>query len=200
MVVRIYLLNAGGLMIQKMVHLVGTTLLISAVFAGQVNAQPAVSPQKRALIKELLELTQAGTDVNALMLQNLDQMKAEVPKILAGLMASSGLQGEAAEKKANEISQRILKRYRERLPQVIDLKQTTEQISYSLYDKFYTETELKDIIVFYKTATGKKVIASMPKLLSESMRMSNQLVLPKVVKLMQEIMQEELNKLPTRAK
>jgi len=80
------------------------------------------------------------------------------------------------------------------------MKQITEQISYTLYDQFYTEAELKDVIAFYKTSTGQKVITTTPKLTSESIRLSNQLVLPKITNLIQEIVKEEIGKLPAKSK
>ncbi len=186
-------------MLKPIIKLAGVTLLIVCTWAGSASAQPVPSP-KRALIKELLELTRAGDSANAILSQSLAQMKDELPKMLSGFLENSGLEGDALKKRANDTALRILQRYQERLPAVLDMKQITEQISYSLYDKFYTEAELKDVIAFYKTATGQKMIATTPKLMSESMQMSNQLVLPKVTNLLQDIMKEELGNLPTTSK
>jgi uncharacterized protein len=186
-------------MLQPIIKLAGITLLIASTWAGSASAQIIPSP-KRALIKELLELTQAGASADAILRQSLAQMETELPKLLTGFLKESGLEGEALKKQANATALRVIKRYQERAPQVLDMKQITEQISYSLYDQFYTEAELKDVIAFYKTSTGQKMIATMPKLMSESIRLSNQLVLPKVTNLIQEIVKEEMGKLPTKSK
>jgi hypothetical protein len=187
-------------MLNPVIKLAGITLFIASVWASPAQAQAAPSSQKRVLIKELLELTQAGDSANAVLSQSLAQMETELPKLLSGLLAGSGLQGEALKKRATEVALRIMKKYQERAPKVLDMKQITEQISYSLYDKFYTEAELKDVIAFYKTSTGQKMIATTPKLMTESIRLSNELVLPKVINLMQEIVKEEIGKLPARSK
>ncbi|PZV08666.1 MAG: hypothetical protein DCF22_19805 [Leptolyngbya sp.] len=186
-------------MLKPIIKLAGITLLIASTWAGSASAQTVSSP-KRALIKELLELTRAGDSANAILNQSLAQMEVELPKLLSGFLEDSGLEGEALQKQANATVLRIIQRYQERVPKVLDMKQITEQISYSLYDKFYTEAELKDVIAFYKTSTGQKVIATTPKLMSESIRLSNQLVLPKVTTLIQEIVKEEIGKLPEKSK
>ncbi|MCW3162726.1 DUF2059 domain-containing protein [Chryseobacterium oryctis] len=42
-----------------------------------------------------------------------------------------------------------------------------------LYDKYYTESDIDELIKFYKTPVGKKMISSMPSLLQESMEVVN---------------------------
>ncbi len=44
-----------------------------------------------------------------------------------------------------------------------------EQI-FPLYAKYYSEEDLDNLIAFYKTPTGQKVIQTMPALLQESMQ------------------------------
>jgi hypothetical protein len=39
-----------------------------------------------------------------------------------------------------------------------------------LYSKYYTEKEINDLIVFYKTPTGKKMVETMPLVMNESMK------------------------------
>lgn len=38
-----------------------------------------------------------------------------------------------------------------------------------LYSKYYTEKEINDLVAFYKTPTGKKMVETMPQLMNESM-------------------------------
>jgi len=74
-----------------------------------------------------------------------------------------------------------------------------EQVSYPVYDKYFTEAELRDIIGFYKSSTGKKAIAMMPQILDDSMRLTNEILLPKMSSIMGEIIAEELlNALPKK--
>ena len=39
-----------------------------------------------------------------------------------------------------------------------------------LYSKYYNEKEINDLIVFYKTPTGKKMVETMPQVMNESMQ------------------------------
>ncbi|CAM3604200.1 DUF2059 domain-containing protein [Elizabethkingia occulta] len=45
-----------------------------------------------------------------------------------------------------------------------------EELLIPIYSKYYTEKELDDIIAFYKTPTGQKVIKTMPDMTKESMQ------------------------------
>lgn len=38
-----------------------------------------------------------------------------------------------------------------------------------IYDKYYTETDIDQIIIFYNSPVGKKMIATMPQVMQESM-------------------------------
>jgi hypothetical protein len=44
-----------------------------------------------------------------------------------------------------------------------------EELLVPIYLKYYTEKELDDMIAFYKSPTGKKMIESMPGVMQESM-------------------------------
>jgi hypothetical protein len=187
-------------MFNSAIKIIGIGLLIGFTWVGTAEAQTPVSPQKKVLIKELLELTNAKNNAELMMQQSLLSMEAELPKLVAGMLANSGVEGDALKKQASDLALRISKRYRERFPQVINLSQVTEEITYSVYSKFYTEDELKDMISFFKTPTGKKTITLAPKVMAESMQLSNQMILPKVVQLIQEIAKDEITKVPAGTK
>jgi uncharacterized protein len=170
----------------------------------QASAQETISPQKRMLIKELLVVTESDKNADDILNVMLAQTEAELPNILANILdndpsLSKLSQTELAElkKKINASAQRFSKRYRELLPQRVNFASIVEKISYPLYDKYLTESELKDLIAFYKTPTGKKSISIMPQLIAESMQRSSKLLTPKVLEVMNEILAEELPKLKT---
>ncbi len=52
-----------------------------------------------------------------------------------------------------------------------------------LYAKYYTADELKDIIAFYKTKTGKKVLATMGKLTYEGQMLTRNKLVPHIKEL-----------------
>lgn len=85
----------------------------------------------------------------------------------------------------------MVQRYRELLPSRVNIGEITEEISTNLYAKYYTEQELQDLIDFYQTSTGRKAIATLPQLTKEALEQSNEILLPEITQLLQEIIQEE---------
>jgi len=160
----------------------------------------AISLEKRALIKELLEITEAGKSVNQIM----DMMvRSELPKLVSTVLKNSPfLDSDRPEiqKQLSETVSGLAVKYRDRVVKKIDVNQLIEQVSYPVYDKYFTETELRDIIGFYKSSTGKKAISMMPQILTDSMRLTNEILLPKMSSIMTEIIAEELLNALTKKK
>ncbi|AQX07641.1 DUF2059 domain-containing protein [Elizabethkingia ursingii] len=82
---------------------------------------------------------------------------------------------------ANQVMDNMLSSYQTYYKQVPteywnELKKETantndfEELLIPIYSKYYTEKELDDIIAFYKTSTGQKVIKTMPDMTNESMQ------------------------------
>ncbi len=153
---------------------------------------PVISSEKRALIKELLEITESGKNAQQIM----DTMvRAELPKLVSTVLENvPALNSDRPEvqKKFSDLVSRMAVKYRDRVVKKIDLGQLIEQISYPIYDKYFTESELLDIIGFYKSSTGKKTISILPQLTVESMSRTNEILLPKITSIMSEIITEEL--------
>jgi len=168
------------------------------VFCLQAFAQNAISPQKRALVKELLDVTEAVKLAESTSQAMMLQMEQEFPKIMEQLMAQQISENQLTPAQRNtlqndysKISGRMLKGFREKVFGTINYAQVLEQISLELYDKYFTEDELKDMLEFYKTPTGKKTIQVMPKLATDSIQRSSEIMLPKIMNALNEVIQEE---------
>jgi len=61
----------------------------------------------------------------------------------------------------------------------IDIQQLIEDITVSVYDKHFSADELRDLVAFYKSPTGRKVMEVTPVMLSESATKASELVAPK---------------------
>lgn len=161
----------------------------------QAFGQNTVSPQKRELIKELLTVTEATKLAENASREMLAQMDREMPKIMKMvLMQDTRLTPEQRKEVEDQIeksSGAAVKRFGEKLIQKLNYAELLETVSLELYDKYFTEAELKDMIAFYKTPTGKKTIEVMPKLMADIMQKTSELVLPKVMSLINEIMSAE---------
>ena len=162
-------------------------------------SSPVISQEKRALIKELLEITESSKNAQQIM----DEMvRAELPKLVSTILKNApALDSDSPEvqKKLTDIVSRMAGKYRDRVIKKIDVNQLIDEVSYPIYDKYFTTSELRDIIGFYNSATGKKAIAVLPQVIGDSMKRTNEILLPKMSSIMAEIIAEELlNALPRK--
>jgi uncharacterized protein len=154
-----------------------------------------IQPEKRALIKELLELTEISKLAAQVMDTMMAQMDTQIPQIINQTMlddANLGLvERERLKQMIAESTARFSKRFRELLPQRINFGQLMEELYYPLYDKHFTEAELKDLVAFHKSPIGRKFTQVTPQLMQEAMAESDRLLTPKILALLREITEEE---------
>ena len=167
-------------------------VLLLLSFITLARAEEEISPRKEKLIKELIEVTEVGKQAEKIMNMMFAQMEKNSSQMIPMLLKGEEL--EKFKKEGKESTTRFLKRYRE-LFKEIDFGQLTEQIYFPLYDKYFTENELKDMIGFYKSPTGKKFVKVTPQLTLDAMQKTNELLMPKIMQLVNEIMQEEKERL-----
>lgn len=152
----------------------------------------AISSEKRALIKELLEITESGKNAQQIM---ESMVRADLPKLVSAVLKDAPfLDSDRPEiqTQLRDVVSRMAQKYRDRVIKQINVSQLIEQVSYPIYDKYFTESELRDIIGFYKSSTGKKAIAILPQIVGDSMSRTNEILLPAMSKIMTQIIAEEL--------
>lgn len=154
-----------------------------------------MTPEKKELIREFYKATQGDKLAEQTSLALILQMETELPKIISlRIETRSDLnkkQKADALKIASESVTRVSKRFRELLPQRINFSELMEEIYYPLYDKHFTEDELRELVAFYKTPVGQKSLNVLPSLMSDALHLANQVFTPKVTELVNEIMAEE---------
>lgn len=64
-----------------------------------------------------------------------------------------------------------------------------------LHDRYFSESELRNLIDFYKSDTGKKVIEVMPSLVAESMTRAAEVIMPRITALMTQMQEEETQRM-----
>lgn len=161
---------------------------------ASTNNANAISPAKRELIKELLSLTGDQKTVEAVVNSMLDQNEKDMEAMLARTDRDSPLspaEREAFKRDMRATTARLTRRFRELFSQRVNFMQVIDDISLPIYDKYFSESELRDLITFYKTPTGRKTIEIYPQLFTETMTKTSEVLLPKVRKIMDEIMAEE---------
>jgi len=178
----------------------GLALLIgmAAVIMPHARAEEAVPPEdKRQVIQELLEVTDAEKMAGSITEAMLQQMERSYPQMVAQLLPEvrQAADQQALRQKLIDSRTRFSKRFRELYLQRIDFGQIVEQIYVPLYDKHFSEQELKDLVAFYRSPSGKKALATMPDLLKESMQRSSEVLNPQIMQIVRDIMEEEKSQL-----
>jgi uncharacterized protein len=176
----------------------------AAVRAPAQQQQQSMTPEKRALIKELIDATDAtktAEEMMSAMIAQTEKMSEELmPDTISERGSLTRQEQEEHRQKLKATRARMNKRVKELMTQRIDLTKVLAEVSYSIYDKYFTEGEIKDLIAFYSSPTGKKSIELMPKLFADSMTKTAELITPKLQQIMKEIMDEELKKLDEELK
>ena len=123
-----------------------------AAFAPPAYAQPKPSPAAMATAHELIKITGASTLFNPLIAGVIEQAK------LLFLQQNPGLT-----KDLNEVAAKLRVEY---APRLSDL---TNHVA-RLYVQRFSESELKQLLVFYQSPLGKKLLAQQPQIVDSSMK------------------------------
>jgi hypothetical protein len=166
-----------------------------------VMAQDPMSPAKRKLIAEFIAVSKFDKQMDQVMdvlFATQDLMYAETVKKLVDRRTDlTPKQKETLELSMIERSKTFSAKFRERLPAAVNFADYIEQSVYPVYDKAFTENELADLVAFYKSATGQKVLVMMPQLMTESMEIAQRVLIPKITKLVDDITAEEMEDMKT---
>jgi len=164
--------------------------------------QEKVSPQKKALIKEFLVLTNAASTAETIIRQLQQQLQGPTASIFAqGLreqLASEKLTSDErkrAEAHVDDAAQRIVERIRTEIPKRVNYAETIERISTEIYGKLFTEEELKELIAIYKTPVAQKFIKLFPQMSEEATLKIQELILPTITQAITEIVEDEKKKI-----
>ena len=174
-------------------------LILAVSFYSNAHAQDEISAEKRKLIAELVVLTKTDQQIGEITDTMLKSLETTYPLgFKRALDSRTDLTPREKQKLEASLSENYLsfsKRFRERLPEAVNYPQYVEETVYPLYSKFFSEQELSDLVAFYKTPTGQKVVDTMPTLYAESLRLAQQNLVPKILILLDELLKEDLEKI-----
>ena len=176
------------------------TLILTVVFSftaiSKAQEQKEISAEKERLISELVVLTKTNEQIVEFTDQMLEGMNDLYPVIIEQTLARDKDLTVSEKENLKEYMvgkfDSFNKKFRKRLPEEIDYPKFVRQVFYPLYDKYFTADELRDLIAFYRTATGQKVVTTMPKLLEESQAKTQEVLVPQVLTLLDKILKEEI--------
>ena len=150
-----------------------------------------IPPYKKILIGTLVELlftnNQSQEFLNSMILQMENQFQQ---------MITNGI-GENLSYEEQQLMQesftRVITRINQLMQERIDFQYLESEISIYLYNTYYTESELEDIIAFYETQTGKKVLDIMPQITEESINLYSSIMLPTIIEIQTQVLEEEFS-------
>jgi hypothetical protein len=168
---------------------------------GQADHRQSISLEKQSLVRELLDALDFKKSMEAIVKTLFDQMDKEIPEAVWQELSQTKEIKELSWTEQQKLYKEIKAnddrgiRIRERLNQKADFAKMTEEITIELYGKYFSESELRDLIVFYKSPAGKRSIEVMPALIGESMTKSTERLMPLMKEVISEVSEEEKAKL-----
>ncbi|MBB1345378.1 MULTISPECIES: DUF2059 domain-containing protein [unclassified Pseudoalteromonas] len=155
----------------------GKVLLLSLlIFSSSLYAEQNTKQQK---IDELINVMNLDSMV--------DSMYGQVEGMMKGMSDQMGV-------KPSE--QAIFDKYYSDMTTVLKTEMSwakMQPMMVNVYDKHFSEQEIADMLAFYKTDTGQKILEKMPVVMQESMQMSQSLMkdaMPKIQTLAQQLSDE----------
>lgn len=165
-------------------------LLTCALFAS-VSAQTVADTEKQASIKELVALMNPGMKMSDIMNMIDAQANQIAREVLEQTLAENKDFTEEDKKlfrdSFNKDQINLQKRWQDKFLSKIDFDALIYEIAGSFYDKNFTLADIKELIVFYKSPTGQKLVKATPLMLEESMRVMSEKLIPKMTEVSKEI-------------
>lgn len=153
---------------------------------------------KKQLVTELVEVMQVGQTTQKTFEAVMGQMSTQFPQMLADASATrkdlTPEQRERINREAAQGFERFLARFKERFSGIYSSQEYFEQVYYPVFAKYYSEAELRDLIVFYKSPAGQKLLQVQPEFSTEIMKRSYDVVGPRLQQVTRELLDEELER------
>lgn len=165
--------------------------------AGGITAQdrPGISPEKVALVKELLEVTnteeQSRQTIETMMDVSEEQTRSMIATIFDGDKTLSAKDKAQATEMATQAAGRAAASFKQLFLKEVDLAQLIDDVTVTMYAKHFTESELRDMIVFYRSPTGQKVIKVLPELMLDTMTAVSEKLTPILQDVMKKVIDQE---------
>jgi hypothetical protein len=179
-------------MIKKLTFLL---FLFAFAFLAQANAQTAVAPEKQAALKELVALVNGDNkaeDLLNVMMRQIDASRDVTYKaIISERTDLSPAEKKALEESLLDVMQKSSERFKAKFRARLNYSEMINEVTYIVYDKHYTLEEIKELIAFYKTPTGQKVLKIMPAVAEDAMKLTQERLLPKIPGIIQELLEED---------
>jgi len=176
---------------------------VLVLFGSSAYSQQTISDEKKALIRDFME-AMGGTKMVTEMMQTMSSFEqTAAPQMMEALLAEDKTLTPAEKDMVRQQTMESAKRIKQRTDKFfaeINIAQMIEEISFPLYDKHFTESELREMTAFYRTPAGQKVISVAPKLTMDAMMAFTEKFTPKIGEFMKKVVEEEMSELKKKLK
>jgi uncharacterized protein len=152
---------------------------------------------KRELIRQLLEITGGKQKYDQVQKIILLQQQQEFPKVIQQMIDSSSTltssQKKDAYAKATSITSSLMNEFSKYLSEEATYQEILERVYYPTYDQYFTELDLKELILFYETPIGKKLILISPELSATSQKLTFEVIMPRLSQILSRMMKQEID-------
>jgi uncharacterized protein len=169
-------------------------LIIFGLIA-QINAQTEISPEKQAAINELISLINADNkaeDMVAAISGQMDSIRESSINVVLDERTDLTVAEKKLLRESLITSQKASsKRFQDKLMQKLNFNEMINEIAAIVYDKYFTIDEIKELTAFYRTPTGQKTLKTMTPLMTDTLQLTQERLLPKLPIIFKEIQEEE---------
>jgi hypothetical protein len=156
-------------------------LLLLAVAVPLLAEPPAPSARQKDLIEQLLTLSHVDETVRLI----VDSMLEQLGPTLDETRTAEGKQA--------------IDRYRELVREKIDYKQFVRDVYGPLYAKYFTEEQLADLVVFYKSPTGQRMVTVLPQIERDAMKSAGEDLQEKFMAIARQVQEEQQQRVPWKS-
>lgn len=178
---------------------IAAVLAVLIALAGPVSSEETPSREvRRKRLIELMNLLDQGKLFRSQFRAMLDEQKKSYA---SQYTPPEGISAEAAQAQREEFEKKgsaYIDRYETLFFQKLDLKELEEQVYIPLYEKYFSDDEIKDLLTFYRTPTGAKSLEVLPGLSAEALQRAGAIIGPVIAAVMAELQKEDEDSHPWR--
>lgn len=167
---------------------------LSVVFLVPTAAQTDAAAEKQAAVNELVALMNGGDRARSLVDAMTVQIQATRDSTVQALLNERTDLSVADRKAIQEMlaadRTNSVKRYTDKLMEKLDYSNLVVEVAYTVYDKYYTLEEIRELTTFYKSSVGQKSLEMMTPIMTDTMQLVQARLLPKIPEVFREIQEE----------
>jgi hypothetical protein len=166
---------------------------------GSIFVTHAQTPDKRDLILQFRKLTGADTVTGSLNF-SADGIRQILSAVVAEDKELTEAQRQSLQKPVNDATARVDKAARSFLNDTDQIAKLEEEVIFRIYDTSFTDSELIELIAFYRTPTGQKAATFLPTLSGRVQTEFGPVIQQKLQAIIQPMLQTETEQLKQRIK